>query len=99
MRLSLGPILNQQEVELIHEQSLDLLERVGIVYESRKALEVLEGAGCRVDYDRLWASLPRDLVEWALTQTKRVVRLCARDPARDGILDGELFLMPEEDSA
>jgi trimethylamine--corrinoid protein Co-methyltransferase len=28
------------------------------------------------------------MVEWALTQTKRVVRLCARDPEKDVILDG-----------
>jgi len=88
MSLSLMSILTRHDVERIHEHSLDLLERVGIDYKTPRALEVLEKLGCPVDYDRAWASLPRDVVEWALQQAPRVVRLCARDPARDVILDG-----------
>ncbi len=61
---------------------------MGIDFKTPRALDVLEEAGCPVDYERTWASLPRDLVEWALEQAPRVVRLCARDPARDVVLDG-----------
>ncbi|MCP4543283.1 MAG: hypothetical protein GY832_39725 [Chloroflexi bacterium] len=86
--LSLNPALARHDIERIHEHSLNLLERVGIDYKTTKALEVLEKLGCPVDYDRTWASLPRDLVEWAIEQAPRVVRLCARDPARDVVLDG-----------
>jgi len=86
--LSLQPILTHHDVERIHEHSLDLLERVGIDYKTPRALEILEKMGCPVDYDRTWASLPRELVEWALQEAPRVVRLCARDPARDVILNG-----------
>ena len=88
MSLSLKPILARQDVARIHEYSLDLLEQVGIDYKTPRALEILERAGCPVEYDRTWASLPRELVEWALTQPPRVVRLGARDPARDVVLDG-----------
>ena len=88
MSLSLMPALTRHDVERIHEHSLDLLERVGIVYNTPRALEVLEALGCPVDYDRAWASFPRELVEWALQQAPRVVRLCARDPNRDVVLDG-----------
>jgi trimethylamine--corrinoid protein Co-methyltransferase len=88
MPLSLMSSLARDDVERIHEHSLDLLERVGIDYQTPRALEILEQAGCPVDYDRTWASLPRDLVEWALQQAPRVVRLCARDPSRDVVLDG-----------
>jgi trimethylamine--corrinoid protein Co-methyltransferase len=88
MSLSLMPVLTRQDIERIHMRSLDLLERVGIDYKTPRALEILEKLGCAVDYDRTWASLPRDLVEWALGQAPRVVRLCARDPARDVVLDG-----------
>ncbi len=88
MPLSLTPTLTRHDAERIHQHSLDLLERVGIDYKTPRALEILEKAGCSVDYDRTWASLPRDLVEWALQQAPRVVRLGARDPARDVILDG-----------
>ena len=88
MSLALMPVLTRQEVERIHQHSLDLLERVGIVYNTPRALEILEPLGCQVDYDRTWASLPREVVEWALGQAPRVVRLCARDQARDVVLDG-----------
>jgi trimethylamine--corrinoid protein Co-methyltransferase len=88
MQLALLPVLSPQEIACIHERSLDLLERTGVQYNSRRALEILEERGCRVDYERSWASLPPDLVEWALQQAPRVVRLGGRDPSRDVILDG-----------
>jgi trimethylamine--corrinoid protein Co-methyltransferase len=82
------PSLARQDVQRIHEESLNLLERVGIDYQTPQALEILEVAGCPVDYDRTWASLPRDVVERTLQQAPRVVRLYARDSARDVVLDG-----------
>jgi trimethylamine--corrinoid protein Co-methyltransferase len=88
MSLSLGSVLTRHDVERLHERSLDLLERVGIDYRTAQALEILEAAGCPVDYDRAWASLPSDLVEWALSQAPRVVRLSARDSEHDVVLDG-----------
>jgi trimethylamine--corrinoid protein Co-methyltransferase len=88
MSLSLTPVLTRHDVKRIHEHSLDLLERVGIDYQTPKALEILERTGCPVDYDRTWASLPRELVERALAQAPRVVCLRARDPAHDVVLDG-----------
>ncbi len=88
MSLSLMPILAQHNIERIHEHSLDLLERVGIDYKTPRALDALANMGCTVDYERNWASLPRDLVEWALAQAPRVVRLAARDPEHDVLLDG-----------
>lgn len=88
MGLSLEPVLTRADVERIHEQSLDLLERVGIDYKTPRALAILEQAGCPVDHDGTRLKLPRDVVEWALQQAPRLVRLAARDPARDVILDG-----------
>lgn len=88
MGLSLGPVLPRQEIEKIHSLSLDILERVGIDYKTPQALEVLENFGCPVDYSRNWASLPKDVVEWALQQTPRVIKLLARDPERDVVLNG-----------
>jgi len=88
MGLSLGSTLTSSEIERIHAHSLDLLEQVGIDYKTPEALKILEKAGCPVDYGRTWASLPRDLVEWALRQAPRVVHLEARDTERDVVLDG-----------
>jgi len=86
--LSLQPALSEQDVKRLHAHSLDILQNVGIEYKTPKALEILENRGCKVDYDRNWASIPPDLVEWAIQQTPRNVRLEARDPDRDVHLDG-----------
>jgi trimethylamine--corrinoid protein Co-methyltransferase len=88
MSLALQPVLTRPDIERIHGQSLDLLEQVGIDYKTPRALAILEQAGCPVDYAQTRARLPRGLVEWVLQQAPRVVRLAARDPARDVVLDG-----------
>jgi trimethylamine--corrinoid protein Co-methyltransferase len=88
MSLTLHPVLTRTEIDCIHTHSLDLLERVGIDYRTPRALDILAQAGCPVDRDGTRARLPRDLVEWALAQAPRVVRLDARDPARHVLLDG-----------
>ena len=88
MGISLAPILSRQEIDKFHDRSLDILERVGIDYQTPRALQILEEFGCQVDYERTWASIPREVVEWSLQQAPRVVKLPARDPERDVVLDG-----------
>jgi trimethylamine--corrinoid protein Co-methyltransferase len=82
--------MERADLERIHARSLDLLQRVGIQYRTPRALEVLEEHGCRVDYERGWAALPPAFVEDMIRRAPRVVRLPARDPARDVVLDGFL---------
>jgi trimethylamine--corrinoid protein Co-methyltransferase len=89
MPLSLKPALEAKAVQCIHEHCLDILERVGIEYKTPKALAVLEKLDCPVDYDRNWASIPREVVGWALEQAVREVRLGARNVDRDVVLDGK----------
>jgi len=86
--LALQPAISEGDVRRIHEYSLDVLKTVGIDYKTPRALEILEDHGCQVDYDRNWASIPADLVQWAIDQAPREVLLAARDPERDVLLDG-----------
>jgi trimethylamine--corrinoid protein Co-methyltransferase len=88
MSLALMPTLTREQLELIHERSLDLLARVGAKYSTPEAIKILREAGCPVDDERTWAGIPQHLVEWALEKAPRVVRHGARDPARDVVLDG-----------
>ncbi|MBN1148191.1 MAG: trimethylamine methyltransferase family protein [Anaerolineales bacterium] len=88
MTLQLAPTISRADVERIHAKSLDLLEQVGADYKTPKALQILEAHGCEVDYPSNRARIPRRLVEWALEQAPRVVRLAARDPKHDVVLDG-----------
>jgi trimethylamine---corrinoid protein Co-methyltransferase len=88
MTLALIPAISRPDIERIHARSLQILENVGVEYKTPHALQVLEAHGCRVDYERNWASLPSGLVEWALQQAPRIIRLEARNPAQDVVLDG-----------
>jgi len=88
MTLQLMPTISRLDVERIHAKSLNLLEQVGVDYKTPKALSILETYGCEVDYSNNRARIPRELVEWALEQAPRVVRLQARNPKHDVVLDG-----------
>jgi trimethylamine--corrinoid protein Co-methyltransferase len=86
--LSLQSALKAEDIRKIHAQSLDVLDSVGIDYKTPRALEVLEQYGCQVEYDKTWARIPSDLVEWAVEQSPRNVVLHARNPEHDVYLDG-----------
>jgi len=58
--------LSQDEIEAIHNASLEVLENTGIKVMSEKALGILKKAGAKIDYGRSHAIIPRDLVEEAL---------------------------------
>jgi trimethylamine--corrinoid protein Co-methyltransferase len=75
--------LSTSERDLIHEQTLWVLERVGVSFPSARALDVLERGGADVDRERRVARLPRELVEMCLGMAPGTVLLAGRDPAHD----------------
>jgi len=84
-------LLSETERDTLHEQTLTVLEEVGIAYNTPLAIDLLEEAGAPVDRQALTARLPRELVERCLATTPRRVLLAARDPAHDVWLgDGSL---------
>jgi trimethylamine--corrinoid protein Co-methyltransferase len=90
VRLSL---LAPDDARRIHEATLEVLETVGVVVHSPRALEVLADHGAAVDRDTTVARIPAAAVERALASVPHTVVLGARDPAFDLPLDGEhLFL-------
>jgi len=83
-RLSL---LSASDKELVHEQTVRVLEEVGVGFNSARAIAILEAAGAPVDHHRLTARIPRELLERCLATAPRRVVMAARDPARDIVLD------------
>jgi len=84
-------LLSETERDTLHEQTLTVLEEVGIAYNTPLAIDLLEEAGAPVDRQALTARLPRELVDRCLATTPRQVLLAARDPAHDVVLgDGSL---------
>jgi trimethylamine--corrinoid protein Co-methyltransferase len=81
--------LSERDREFVHEKALWVLEAVGIAFNSEKALEALEDVGAGLDRPGLRATIPRAAVEQALAMAPRRLRLAARDPAHDLIIDDE----------
>jgi trimethylamine--corrinoid protein Co-methyltransferase len=75
--------LNEREEALIHEQSIKILEKIGVKVHSRSVLKLLEEKGAAVDYDTMIAKIPEELVEEALEAAPKEFTLCARDPEHD----------------
>jgi|GEM_PF-653911 len=91
MTLSLLPRLAPlplSESDRLHQRSVELLWQPGVRLGSGEALALLEAHGCTVDRDRLIAHMPAGAVDQALATVPRVVKLAARNPADDLVLDG-----------
>ena len=75
--------LSRDEEEMMHGQSMRCLDELGVLIRSTRVLKMLENAGARVDYDRLIAHIPEDMVSQAIKKAPSEFTLCARDPKYD----------------
>ena len=68
--LSIPPItlLTESQIKQFHCAALDLLERVGVVFQHSKAVEILQSVGCRIEKDNL-VKIPPSVVEQAINMT------------------------------
>jgi trimethylamine--corrinoid protein Co-methyltransferase len=81
-------ILSQGEIERIHSTTLDILEKVGVRFPSKTALEIWESHGVQVDWASSIVKIPSDLLEEALKNAPPSYPLAARDNEQDLSLDG-----------
>jgi trimethylamine--corrinoid protein Co-methyltransferase len=82
-------LLSPRQTEQIHSATLEILEEVGVVFHSPRALDILAGHGAEVDRRTTAAKLPGDLVERALASVPKSFTLGGRTPEYDLPLDGE----------
>jgi len=87
-RLKLLEILTREEIEVIHQNSLEILNDFGIKIYSRRALEILQSSGACIDYETKVAKIPDHLIEPTLKECPSSIRLCARNPTNDLKIDG-----------
>lgn len=78
-----SPIINEQEQEQIHSQSLRILEEVGIRFHGERALPLLAKHGVIIDQDTKIAKIPRALVEQTLQTAPKSFVLGARNSLYD----------------
>ncbi|MFX1565191.1 MAG: trimethylamine methyltransferase family protein [Promethearchaeota archaeon] len=82
-------LLSDEDVLRIHEESLILLEEVGMKIQSKDALELLEGAGATVDYEKEHAYFPSSLVEEHLKHAPTTICMYSRDGTLAMTLEGD----------
>jgi len=81
-------LIDREAFKRIHEESLRVLEKVGIRIYSVHALDLLKQHGATVDKDKMVAKIPRDLVEQSIKSAPKEFKLHGRNPKYDLELDG-----------
>ena len=77
-------VLQQADIERIHELSLKVLEETGIILHYPPARGLLRNHGASVDEARQLVRIPRRLVETALEVAPRQVTIYSQaDPRKD----------------
>jgi len=72
-------LLSTDDIEGIHNDSLTVLEKVGVMIKNNLALHLLKDSGCDVDFDKKMAHIPSDLVKDCLRKVPSILRLNSRD--------------------
>jgi trimethylamine--corrinoid protein Co-methyltransferase len=80
-------LFTPDQVEAVHEASLDILNRIGVDLHYEPARDLLARAGARVDGHRVF--FPPGLVEEQRTKPPSRFTLYARDPKHDVIIGGD----------
>jgi len=63
-------VLSQSEIELVHNKTLQLLERVGIRVPNAEVLDICHGLGCVVDKNTQVMKIPAQVMENVLAGNK-----------------------------
>lgn len=74
-------IISQAELEKIHENSLKIMEEIGIIMPYAHARDLLEKHGCKVEGKTVF--FPRSLVEEAIRLSPSSYTLYGRDSSKD----------------
>ena len=84
--LSLG-VLTDDEINDIHQATLEILEKTGVFVEADEALAVFDGAGAEIDRKNKIVKIQPQLVEDAIQSAPSKILLAARDSKHDKVLE------------
>ena len=75
--------LSSNEVDLVHEKSLEALSEIGVLVRSESVLSLLDDSGANVDKKKRIARIPEGMVGDALKSAPSNFKMCARDRTND----------------
>jgi len=76
-------VLSRNDIERVHEKTLEILLDPGVKVDSERVLKILSDGGAKVDLKSMRACIPESLVNETVKRLPREMRLCARNPAQD----------------
>jgi len=76
-------ILDDGDIKKINQTALNILEEVGVVFPSQKALKIFADAGAKVDFEKKLVKIPSHLVTDYLKKAPRRYTLAGRRPELD----------------
>jgi len=80
-------VLTDDELNDIHQATLEVLEKTGLFIETDEALEVFDGAGAEIDRKNKIVKMRPQLVEDAIQSAPSKIILAGRDPEHDKVLE------------
>ena len=81
-------IVTEEEVDAIHQGTLEVLWKTGVLVDHDRALNVFRDNGCKVDFEKKRARIPTNIVEDCLHKAPSVFGVKARKPKDDIIIGG-----------
>lgn len=83
-------ILSREEIEKIHQGSLEVLSETGMTVAHEASRRILADGGCKVDDEAQRVRFPPELVQWAIDQCPDNFPLTARNPEHSLSLGGDI---------
>jgi len=74
--------LEKEEESFVHEQSVKVLEEIGVFIRSDRVAKMLADHGAKVDAKNV-VTIPESLVDESIRSAPKEFTLCARDPSKD----------------
>ena len=86
-RLSTSTLLNDTELDRLHETTVELLETVGVELEAEEAIAVFADNGAKVDGNRVF--IPRKMLEQAIESAPETFTLHGRNEEKSIVIGGD----------
>jgi len=82
-------IATEQEIDAIHQATLEVLWKTGVLVEHERALKYFSKNGCHVDFEEKRVRIPPAVVEHCLQKAPSIFCVKARNPNDDIVIGGD----------
>ncbi len=97
--MEFAELLTREQVERVHQASLEILEGVGMLVRHPRARSIFQKHGCKIDAETLMVRFPRAVVEEFRAMLPPTFTFRGRDPAFDRTIPADAPLITTGSSA